>query len=133
MISFTKIQIQDELTIDGSGVGFNGGLIVRPVDFVTLGLSYKSPTYYSLNDESGFTFATDWNENYSYYNGTNSEGDSVFYDMGSYKETSDLTMSQYNLKTPGKPLWEPPFSGQSWFHFRGCGVCGLYQEPAEIQ
>jgi len=97
-----KIQIQDELTIDGSGVGFNGGLIVRPVDFVTLGLSYKSPTYYSLNDESGFTFATDWNENYSYYNGTNSEGDSVFYDMGSYKETSDLTMSQYNLKTPGK-------------------------------
>lgn len=96
------IEIIDELRIEGNGIGFTGGLIVRPAPFMTMGVSYKSPVYYSLTDESGFTFNTDWNPNYSYYDGTNSEGDSLYYDLGYFSESSDLKASQYNIKTPGK-------------------------------
>ncbi|REE06001.1 outer membrane protein transport protein [Marinoscillum furvescens] len=96
------IEIVDELRIEGSGIGFTGGFIVRPAAFMTVGVSYKSPVYYSLNDESGFTFSTDYNENYSYYDGTNSEGDSLYYDLGYFSESSDLLTSQYNIRTPAK-------------------------------
>ncbi len=89
-IDYTSIS--DELTIDGSGVNGAIGLIVRPINTVTIGVSYKTPTFYSLDEESGYEHDTRWN-NVSLDNGE------VLNDRNF---TSDLYVGQYNLRSPSK-------------------------------
>ncbi len=97
-----EVKIINNLRIEGSGIGFNGGIIARPIDFITLGVSYNSPTYYSLDEESDSRLITSWNSSYSYYDGTNNAGDSLYRTLGTYDETGPLFISQYNLRTPGR-------------------------------
>lgn len=92
----TSLTIEDELTVTGAGVNLSLGLIARPVDFVTLGVSYVSPTFYALEEESFFDFTTVWNEFYSYQ----LPDDTV--QLGFISEQSDLFTSNYNLRTPAK-------------------------------
>lgn len=87
-----QTRIVDDLSIDGSGVKGSVGLIVRPINILTLGVSYNTPTYYSLNEESEFRHDTYWN-NVELDDGT------VLNDRN---YVSDLFISQYNLKSPGK-------------------------------
>ena len=91
-----SIRIVDRLDIEGAGINATAGIIARPVEFVTVGLTYTSPTYYALNEENDFIFSTDWNSNYSYIAGE----DTV--DLGFISTTSDLQISDYNLKTPSR-------------------------------
>lgn len=100
-----EIGVVERRKVTGSGIGFNGGVIVRPSTFITLGLSYKSPTFYSLKEESEFRLFTDWNTNYTYY----SDYDQTSYDLG-YIDTDQedddkrppLFVNEYNLRTPGR-------------------------------
>ena len=89
-IDYTKIT--DELTINGSGVNGAIGLIVRPISTVTLGVTYKTPTFYSMDEESEFRHDTRWN-NVTLEDGT------VLNDRNF---TSDLYVGQYNLRSPAK-------------------------------
>lgn len=84
--------ITDELTINGSGVNGALGVIVRPINTLTLGVTYKTPTFYSMDEESEFTHNTLWNI-VELDNG----------DILSYRDfTSDLYVGRYNLRTPAK-------------------------------
>ncbi len=90
------IEITDRLDIEGAGINATVGLIARPVEYVTIGISYISPTYLALNEESDYIFSTDWNSNYSYISGTDTT------ELGFISTASDIFISDYTLKTPSK-------------------------------
>ncbi|CAE7241750.1 unnamed protein product [Symbiodinium microadriaticum] len=90
------IEISDRLNINGSGINVSFGGIIRPVDFVTIGINYTSPTYYALNEENFYVFETEWNPGFSYVAGPDT------LEMGYIRTDSDLFRSNYNLKSPAK-------------------------------
>jgi long-chain fatty acid transport protein len=46
---------QAKLTADGTGYGFNGGVIVKPLEHTTVGLSYRSMVHLDLNGRATFS------------------------------------------------------------------------------
>ncbi len=44
------MELENWLETDGTGLGFNVGAIVRPVDYLRLGVAYNSPTWYKMTD-----------------------------------------------------------------------------------
>ncbi|MFZ9045320.1 MAG: hypothetical protein ACO2ZZ_05600 [Cyclobacteriaceae bacterium] len=91
-----SISIRDRLSIEGSGLNATLGAILRPLPFLTAGISYHTPTFYALNEDSDFIFETQWGENLSYaFNGDTLE-------MGVISTESDIFVSDYALKTPAK-------------------------------
>lgn len=92
-----SISIVDELDIRGAGINFNVGAIVRPVDFMTIGISYVSPTFLSLDEENFFDLGANWADGTEVVEG----GDTI--DISGLEPfRSDLLVSQYNLRTPSK-------------------------------
>lgn len=69
-------------TDEGSGVNATLGIIGRPISQVSLGLSYRTPTLYSITNVEDYTVATEFRDG-ERYEGT---GQNVF---------------EYTLKTPG--------------------------------
>lgn len=55
---------------DINGVGINGifGIIYRPINIVTLGFSYTTPTAYSIDERLGTELVANWN-NFEYIDG----------------------------------------------------------------
>ncbi len=103
-----SIQINEEERLTGTGVDFNAGLIVRPIDFITLGVSYISPTFYSLDREREFRIRTDMSSEYYYYDEGSGE-DSLYFQLGYFDSNNDpelpappLFIDQFNLRTPSK-------------------------------
>ena len=45
-----KVSERGSLDTDGTGYSFNVGAIVRPTDFLRLGVAYNSPTWYKMTD-----------------------------------------------------------------------------------
>lgn len=80
------------LKIDGLGVNSTFGLIIVPNHIFRFGLAAKTPTYYSMKEESSESFYTEYN-NYPYAPDTTVLND--FYD----EYTSN---SKYELRTPWK-------------------------------
>ncbi len=91
-----SISISDRLSINGTGINISFGGIIRPVDFVTIGVNYTSPTYYGLQEENVYTFETDWNPGFFYVAGIDT------LEMGFIRTESDIFVSNYNLRTPAK-------------------------------
>lgn len=46
----SQLWMDNGLSTDGTGYAFNVGAIVRPVDFLRVGVAYNSPTWYKLTD-----------------------------------------------------------------------------------
>jgi len=81
-----NLQMKESITIDGSGVNLTLGLIYRPIDYVQLGISLVTPTYYDLSDSYTATLSTQWNDA-----------------RGVIEESSlDPIVSDYTLTTPLK-------------------------------
>ncbi|MEM9326558.1 MAG: hypothetical protein AAGA85_12920 [Bacteroidota bacterium] len=92
----TSITIEDEINSNGTGVNATLGVIARPLDFFTLGLSYVTPTFYTIEEQSFFTFTTNWNPFYSY------QLPDGPVQLGEIITESDITVTNYSLRTPGK-------------------------------
>ncbi|MCW5910411.1 MAG: long-chain fatty acid transporter [Cyclobacteriaceae bacterium] len=88
------ILLEEELTIRGSGINATLGIIGRPLDMVQLGVSYTTPTLYSITDVYSAYMATNWN-NFDYYG----DGSTI---LNSVWEQTDEMISEYSLRTPGK-------------------------------
>lgn len=86
--------LEEHLEIRGSGINASLGLIFRPVDFVQLGVSATTPTYYELSDTYSALMRTHWND-FDYY------GDNSLV-LSNEEYSSDLITSDYSLQTPGK-------------------------------
>ncbi|MEM0997349.1 MAG: hypothetical protein AAGN35_09735 [Bacteroidota bacterium] len=83
-VPFSSLRMTDGFTTRGSGLNLKIGMILRPVDFFRVGISFTSPTWYSLTDNyttdiSGFL-----------------DGDATV-----YESVEPLTgVYSYNLATP---------------------------------
>lgn len=83
--------LQENLFVNGGGVNLNLGLIYKPIDYLNLGFTFQTPTWYALNDEySANTYAI--YDNYEF------EGEV----LGEVYEETDIFVSSYNLNTPLK-------------------------------
>lgn len=91
-----NLYIDNGLATDGSGYSFNIGAIVRPTDYLRLGVAYNSPTWYKMTDhfygEAGSSVTIE-----------SSTGEQT------YGEFSDNTPSgayyDYELRSPDKWLF----------------------------
>lgn len=87
--------LTENLDIRGSGINATFGVIVRPVDFVQVGISFVTPTVYQLTENYDAYMATHWN-NYDYWDGSN------FINLTSQDASTDYVTSDYSLTTPLK-------------------------------
>jgi long-subunit fatty acid transport protein len=85
--------LTERLFINGAGVNVNLGLIYKPIDYINLGFTFQSPTWYSFNEEyeAGITANYD---NYEF------EQEDII--LGRVEALSDYILGTYNLNTPLK-------------------------------
>lgn len=82
-----NLELDEDIDIDGTGVNFTLGLIYRPVDFMQVGVSFVTPTYYELSDSYSARLRADWNASAGY---------------GYQDESSEPLIADYSLTTPLK-------------------------------
>lgn len=85
--------LQENLFINGGGVNVNLGLIYKPIDYLNLGFTFQSPTWYALNDEYNASMLANY-DNFDY--------DPEGITLGSVEDLTDIIISSYNLNTPLK-------------------------------
>jgi hypothetical protein len=91
------LSLNENYDISGSGVNFTLGAIYRPVNFVQLGVSFVTPTYYQITDSYTARVETNWN-NYDYY--PDDPDDDRLNNV--YEELTQPLISEYALSTPLK-------------------------------
>ncbi len=89
-------ELNDKLSIEGAGINANLGVIIRPLPILTVGISYITPTFYALTDNSSFDLFTSWNGLEILNN------DSSLTIINDREFLSDVATSDYSLRTPGK-------------------------------
>lgn len=89
-----SLQLNENLELRGSGVNLTLGAIVRPVDFIQVGVSFVTPTFYTFTETYEASMDTEWS-NFDYY-GDGSEM------LNSESASTDIVTSDYNLTTPLK-------------------------------
>lgn len=87
--------LENSLRTKGTGFNFSLGMIVRPADFMRLGVSIKTPTYYALTDNFG-ALADYKNIKDTYINDA---GEEVTEQMSGSSSTPNGAMD-YNMNTP---------------------------------
>lgn len=86
--------LTEELVLSGSGVAATLGAMVRPVDWLRVGISYNTPTAYTVNDTYVASLKSDWN-NFDYFE----DGSEI---LNNVEAESEEIISDYRLRTPGK-------------------------------
>lgn len=82
--------------VNGEGFSFSGGIILKPVQNIRLGLAYKSPTWYELTEESNM-FAEYNGDTYGYSDIIYSDG------VGNYSNNNEKIQTyDYEIRTPSK-------------------------------
>ncbi|MEO1254378.1 MAG: hypothetical protein AAFY41_05770, partial [Bacteroidota bacterium] len=89
--------VDDEIAVRGIGVNFNAGVIFRPIQFLTVGASYTSPSFMSIDEESFFDFDVDWKEGALFDDGTNV----IDLDAEERLYQSAINVNEYRLRSPG--------------------------------
>lgn len=86
-------EVKENYNTQGSGVNATFGVIIRPVNFMTVGFSAVSPTLYDIKSEYSESLYTD-------YAGYYFEEEDV--ELEDFFSESDLYVSNYSLRTPAK-------------------------------
>jgi hypothetical protein len=89
-----NLQLQENLDIRGTGINATLGVIVRPVNFLQVGASVTTPTFYQLSETYNADMGTSW-KNFDYYG----DGSVVLNDISA---GTDIVTSDYTLTTPLK-------------------------------
>jgi hypothetical protein len=101
----SNMQLDETLSLSGSGINLTLGAIVRPIDQLQVGLSLATPTSYLITDNYSAKMSTTW-KGFNYSPG-------VILNNEHY--ATDLVTSNYNLSTP----WR--FSGGATFFIQKRG------------
>ena len=91
------LQLVENLEIRGSGFNATFGAIVRPVSFLQFGISYSTPTFYSLSETYDASMSSRWN-NFDYYG----DGETILGDNSNEPEETELVVSDYSFTAPGR-------------------------------
>ncbi len=87
-----RYTVDESFDIEGSGVNLTIGGIYRPIDFLQVGVSYATPTFYTVTDTYVAGINSYWN-NYEYRGLT----------LGNeFAEFDAPVISEYDLRTPSK-------------------------------
>lgn len=89
-----NLLLEETIDIEGTGVNLTLGVIFRPVDFIQVGASFATPTYYKITDSYTAKVSTLWN-NYNYL------GTGTILTSESY-ESFEPVIAEYNFTTPMK-------------------------------
>lgn len=89
-----NFSLEETLKISGTGYAGILGAIIRPFDGLQIGVSFTSPTTYTLSDVYSARLKSDWNK-FDYWG----DGSEILDKMDF--ETAEI-LSDYNLKTPGR-------------------------------
>ncbi len=95
--SLEALQLTENLEIRGSGFNATLGAIVRPVRFLQFGLSYTTPTFYTLSETYDASMWSRWDD-FDYYQ----DGEVILGDNSNNPEKTDLVVSDYNFTAPAK-------------------------------
>ncbi len=57
----SKMQLQENLTLNGTGINATAGVIFRPKDSFQMGFSFATPTAYEIDDNYNAKMTTAWN------------------------------------------------------------------------
>ncbi len=87
--------LNEEYDIRGSGVNLTVGATYRPVDFIQIGASFVTPTYFSITDSYNASVQSNWN-NFDYYP-EDPDDDRLNYVSDEFGEP---LLYEYNLTTP---------------------------------
>lgn len=88
-----NLQLNEELSIEGTGINATLGLIYRPIDMLQVGISYASPTFHQITDTYFASIQTQWN-NFDYFG----DGDL----LRDVEEQTEDVISEYELRTPAR-------------------------------
>ncbi len=91
------LRLVENLNILGTGFNATFGAILRPVNFLQMGLSFTTPTIYGLSETYDASMSSRWN-NFDYYG----DGKTILKDNSNKPETTDIVTSDYNLTIPMK-------------------------------
>ncbi|MEK6477146.1 hypothetical protein WJR50_06415 [Catalinimonas sp. 4WD22] len=89
------VTLEETLRLDGSGINATLGFVYRPINELTLGFSYKTPTFYSLTEEYFFNLQ-------STVLGVQESDDSAPFDVEDNLVEGTTNFSEYTLSTPSK-------------------------------
>ncbi|MEQ9232059.1 MAG: hypothetical protein RIF46_15350, partial [Cyclobacteriaceae bacterium] len=106
-----SIALNEEIVSRGTGLNTTFGLIVRPIDFITAGVSFESPTYLTINQESTQDLDANWGD-YFYQDFQGNTFDLLNWDP----YVSTVHRTKFKLKTPARVnLGATIFIGKSGF------------------
>ena len=99
--SLNAIRIDDEVEARGTGINFNFGAIYRPVQFLTIGASYTSPSFMSIDEESFLDLDADWDNGATFTETV--DGETTTFDLATIDPyQSNLFANNYRLRTPSR-------------------------------
>ncbi|HEY9045561.1 MAG TPA: hypothetical protein VIN08_06675 [Ohtaekwangia sp.] len=90
-----NMQLSEDLNVRGNGVNVTLGAIARPLNFLQVGLSFTSPTYYQLTETYNASMSSSW-KNYDYWDGSQNVR------LNNESASTDEITSDYSLTTPLK-------------------------------
>lgn len=96
-VDLEALQMVENLSIRGSGFNATFGAIVRPVNFLQVGLSYTTPTFYGLTETYDASMWSRWND-FDYYG----DGETILGDNSNDPEETEIITSDYNFTAPMK-------------------------------
>ena len=89
-----NLLLREYLDIRGTGINATLGVIARPVNFIQVGVSFTTPTYYQMSETYNAEMNSSW-KNFDYYG----DGSVVLNDEWA---GTDVVASDYTLTTPLK-------------------------------
>ncbi|MBL0742337.1 OmpP1/FadL family transporter [Chryseolinea lacunae] len=93
--------LQETLNIRGTGVNATLGAIVRPVNFLQVGISYTTPTFYQLTETYEASMSSSW-KNFEYYSNKPNYGGQDNPTLNNESASTDVVTSDYSLTVPSK-------------------------------
>ncbi|MCS6974791.1 MAG: hypothetical protein NZM13_09935 [Cyclobacteriaceae bacterium] len=88
------LELSERISIEGTGASFALGVIYRPVDYIQVGVSWITPTWYQLSDLYTSSVTANWNDSRGLIT----------------EQTRDGLLSEYAFRTPGRLTL-----GTAWF------------------
>lgn len=102
--AISSFRMNERLDVSGTGVNLNLGVIVRPTDFMRVGASITTPTWYNFSEEGDASYNTIYN-NYDVANFTDDNGNRLILEdtvLNNLQTQTDIFYSDYRIRTPMK-------------------------------
>lgn len=102
--ALSTFTIDELLSVRGNGINANLGLILRPSQFLKIGASVTTPTWYTFSEESDAFYTSVYND-YDVADFLDENGNRIIEEdtvLSTLQSGTDLFVSDYELRTPIK-------------------------------